>query len=268
MKKFLPGLVGAIMLVSAAPSSFAIDKLDVTVEVGEHPFLPDFEFGTSGTLGDVWTLDIVVMDTDGEPAEGAKVRIYNGKKSVGTGRVSFNGVAEIKLTLNKLGTQNLRVVATDDDPSGKGEVTFRLEVVKPRILQAVTKVTRSEYNQPDEIWIRPDALRMIEAGCFDTNKYWTSYSTEYLKSGRTELSFSNSTSPATWPFTTTKRKGMLYNSYRGLDFKEILKSQVTLPYIQKDKYAEYEIDNRDIIDEPFGTQILCQTDTGDLIIVI
>lgn len=267
MKKILTILTGALILVSAAPSSFAVDKLDVSIEVGEHPFLPDFEFATSGTLGDVWTLDITVTDSEGEPAEGAKVRIYNGKKSVGTGRVSFNGIAEVRLALNKLGVQNLRVTATDDEPSGKGEATFKLEVVKPTILQAVTKVTRTEVNQPDEVWIRPDASLMIEAGCFDTSKYWTSYSTEYLKSGKSELSFSNLTSPATWPFTATKRKGKLYNSYSGLDFNQILKDQIMKPYIQKDKYAEYEIDNRDIIDEPLGTQILCQTDSGELIIL-
>ena len=91
MKKLLVGIVSALMLASVIHPSYAIEKLDLIVSVDEdHPFLPGYQFGTSGSLGDVWSLDVEVLDTDGDPAEGAVVRVYLGKKSVGTGRGSFN----------------------------------------------------------------------------------------------------------------------------------------------------------------------------------
>ena len=102
MKKVLVGIISALMLVSTFHPSYAVEKLDVIVSVDDdHPFLPGYKFGTSGTLGDVWSLDVEVLDSDGDPAEGAVVRTYLGKKSVGSGRVSFNGVAKVKLNLNK-----------------------------------------------------------------------------------------------------------------------------------------------------------------------
>jgi hypothetical protein len=265
MKKVLVGIATALMLISVVHPSFAADKLGLNIEFGTHPYLPDYKFGKSGTLGDVWMLDIEVLDEDGDPAEGAKVRIYNGKKSVGTSTVGSNGIAEVRLMLNKVGVQNFRVVASDSEPMGKGETIFKLEVKQPKILNALTKVLWSRYeDDPKEVYLRPDAELIMDAGCNNTYQYWTSYSNEYLKSGKTDLPSSISEAAATWPFTATKRKGQMYNSNSGYTFAQILKDQITLPYIDENGDLR---DTRGDFNEPLGTQILCQNDIGELLIL-
>lgn len=256
MKKMALFFTVTLLMISFLPASSAAEKLEVRVELGEHPYLPDYVFGSTGALGDVWELNVEVLDTDGDPSEGARVRIYNGKKSIGSGRVALNGTAEIKFILNKLGAQNLRVVASDDDPSGKGESSFKINVVKPRIVQVTSEVIRSDIIEPDEVWIRPDVKLIMDAGCSDLQRYWTTYTNE-----------SPSQSSATWPFAATKRKAPLTKSWPDYTFSQILEMQNMIPYTKKLNFGTTEIDDRDIFDEPLGTQILCQTNSGELLLL-
>ena len=177
MKKLVTGIL-SLLLLAVIPPSFAIQKLKVSVEIAEsHPFLPGYEFGTSGTLGDVWGLDVEVLDADGDPAEGSIVRIYLGKKSVGTGRVGFNGVAKVKLNLNKLGVQTFKLVAVDDDPSSKGESTFKLKVNEPKVVRIFSPTKVCQENRC-ETKLRPNPQLIMDAGCNDSHRYWTSYTIE------------------------------------------------------------------------------------------
>lgn len=262
MKKVLIGIVSALMLTTAIYPSYAIEKLDLIVSVGEdHPFLPDYQFGTSGTLGDVWSLDVEVLDTDGDPAEGASVRVYLGKKSVGTGRVDFNGVAKVKLNLNKLGVQTFKVVASDNEPSGKGETIFKLRVNEPKIARVFTPVKVCEESKCLTV-LRPNPQLIMDAGCNDINRYWASYTTEAMKNGGDFFQDPQLVPPATWPFTTSKRRGPMFVMWSGgqSPFAQWIIDQATVP-------TGDDQDLRGIYDEPIGTQILCQTDSGELIVL-
>jgi hypothetical protein len=256
MKKVALIFTASLLMISILPASSAAEKLDVRVELGDHPYLPDYVFGSRGALGDVWMLNVEVLDADGDPSEGARVRIYNGKKSVGSGRVGLNGIAEVKFILNKLGAQNLRVIASDDDPSGKGESTFKVEIVRPKTVQVSSEVIRSEINQPDEVWIRPNAQLIMDAGCDNLQRYWTTYTNEFPSQGS-----------ATWPFTSTKRKAQLAKSWPDYSLSQILEMQTMIPYTKKLSFGTTEIDDRDIFDQPLGTQQLCQTNSGELLLL-
>ena len=261
MNKLFIGLF-ALLLLPIAPPSFAIEKLDLNVEVAEdHPFLPGYVFGKSGTLGDVWELDVEVLDADGDPSEGAIVRIYLGKKSVGSARVGFNGVAKVKLNLNKLGVQTFKLVASDDDPSSKGESIFKLKVNEPKIARVFTPVKVCEDDKC-EVNLRPNPQLIMDAGCNDSERYWAGYTPEATKKLETYipgLAF------ATWPFTTTKKRGPMSASYAGTG-----STDWTFPAWIIDQamvYAGDGQDRRGLYDEPLGTQVLCQTDKGELIIL-
>jgi hypothetical protein len=73
-------LTALFLLVAIHPSN-ASEKLYIQASVGEHPFLENFEVGPNAFLGDQWIFNIEVLDSDGDPAEGAVVRIYDGKKA-------------------------------------------------------------------------------------------------------------------------------------------------------------------------------------------
>ena len=262
MKKVVVGLVSALMLVSAIYPSYAIEKLDLMVSVGEdHPFLPGYQFGTSGTLGDVWSIDVEVLDTDGDPAEGAIVRVYLGKKSVGTGSVGFNGVAKVKLNLNKLGVQTFKVVASDSDPSGRGESIFKLKVNESKIVRVFTPVKVCEDTKCRTV-LRPNPQLIMDAGCNDATRYWTSYTAESFKNGwGSEIH--QSVTQATWPFITTKKRGPMDATFSGT---------TEFPFAQWiiDQATVWEGDGQDVrglYDEPPGHQVLCQTDSGELIVL-
>ena len=263
MKKVLVGIVSTLMLVSAIHPSYAIEKLDLIVSVDEdHPFLPGYQFGTSGTLGDVWSLDVEVLDTDGDPAEGAIVRVYLGKKSVGTGRVSFNGVAKVKLNLNKLGVQTFKVVASDNDPSGKGETIFKLKVNEPKIVRVFTPIKVCEDTKCLTV-LRPNPQLIMNAGCNDVYRYWTSYTAESIKNGGHIFQIPESVTQATWPFISTKKRGPMKAQWAGtteFPFAQWVIDQATVP-VGDDQ------DMRGFYDEPLGQQVLCQTDSGELIVL-
>ncbi len=262
MKKLVSGIL-SLLLLAVIPPSFAIEKLKVSVEIAEsHPFLPGYEFGTSGTLGDVWGLDVEVLDADGDPAEGSIVRIYLGKKSVGTGRVGFNGVAKVKLNLNKLGVQTFKLVAVDDDPSSKGESTFKLKVNEPKVVRIFSPTKVCQENRC-ETKLRPNPQLIMDAGCNDSHRYWTSYTIEAMKNGGDAFQGRDFVAPATWPFTSTKRSGPLFAFWSGstdFPFAQWIIDQETVP-VGDDQ------DLRGFYDEPLGTQVLCQTDKGDLLIL-
>jgi hypothetical protein len=263
MRKVLVGVVSAVMLISSMHSSSAVEKLDVIVSVDEdHPFLPGYEFGTSGTLGDVWSLDVEVLDTDGDPAEGAVVRVYLGKKSVGTGRVGFNGVAKVKLNLNKLGVQTFKVVASDSEPAGKGETIFKLKVNEPKMVRVFSPVKNCEGSKCENR-LRPDPKLIMDAGCNDVYRYWTSYTTEAIKNGGDFFQDPKLVPPATWPFTTTKRRGPMFAMWTGsteFPFAQWVIDQASVP-------TGDDQDMRGFYDEPLGTQALCQNDSGELIVL-
>ena len=266
MKKGLIGIVSALMLTSAIYPSYAIEKLDLIVTVGEdHPFLPGYKFGTSGTLGDVWNLDVEVLDTDGDPAEGAIVRVYLGKKSVGTSKVGSNGIAEVRLMLNKVGIQTFKVVASDNEPSGKGETIFKLKVNEPKLVRVFTPVKVCEGANTTKCGnkLRPNPQLIMDAGCNDVYRYWTSYTTEAIKNGGDFFQDPKLVPPATWPFTTTKKRGPMFAMWSGsteFPFAQWLIDQATVP-------SGDDQDMRGFYDEPLGTQALCQNDSGELIIL-
>jgi len=259
VKKLIIGILTLLLLLISSPS-FAIQKLRIRVQTSEsHPFLPGYGFGTSGTLGDVWALDVKVLDADGDPAEGAIVRIHLGKKSVGTGRVGFNGVAEVKLNLNKLGVQTFKVVASDDDLASKGESVFKLKVIEPKIVRVFTPIKVCENNLC-ETKLRPNPQLIMDLGCNDINRYWTSYTTEAIKKMDHSAGF---VAPATWPFTTTKNRGPMIARWLG-------STEFPLARWIIDQAAVPEGDEQDMrgfYDEALGTQALCQTDKGALVIL-
>jgi hypothetical protein len=259
MKKIFAGIL-TLLLIGIVPPSFAIEKLRISVETSEsHPFLPGYEYGSTGTLGDVWALDVKVLDADGDPAEGAIVRIHLGKKSVGTGRVGFNGVAEVKLILNKLGVQTFKVVASDDDPASKGESVFKLKVIEPKIVRVFTPIKVCENNLC-ETKLRPNPQLIMDVGCNDVNRYWTSYTTEVIKNMEHGAGF---VAPATWPFTTTKRIGTMFARWSGsteFPLARWIIDQATVP-------EGDDQDMRGFYDESLGTQTLCQTVKGALVIL-
>ena len=237
--------------------------MDVNVEVAEdHPFLPGYVFGKSGTLGDVWELDVEVLDADGDPAEGAIVRIYLGTKSVGTARVGFNGVAKVKLNLNKLGVQTFKIVASDDDPSSKGESIFKLKVNEPKIARVFTPVKVCDDDKC-EVRLSPNPQLIMDAGCNDVERYWLGYTPAAAK--KLEFYIPGLTF-ATWPFTTSKKRGPMSAAYegtgeQGFTFAEMIINQamVYTGGTGQDTRGQYT--------EPLGTQVLCQTDKGELIIL-
>lgn len=260
MKKLLILTLSTILLITAQPANAAVDKLELRIEVGEHPYLEGYEFGKTGALGDLWILEVEVLDSDGDSAEGAKVRIYNGKKSVGSGLVDFNGIAKIKLPLSKLGVQNLRIVASDDDPSGKGEAKFKLEVVTPRNLQVQSKVIGIQESDPDDVSVVLDGQVMLNAGCKDMDKLWASPSDESRRmSGGDDI--------ATWPFIKSKKKILLNRNPLGTTIDKIIKFQNTSFPLVDDYSKPGYIIAPDDLSLPVDWQILCQTDSGELIIL-
>jgi hypothetical protein len=263
MKKVLVGIVSALMLISVVHPSFAVEKLDLLVTVGEeHPYLPGYQFGTSGTLGDVWNLDVEVLDTDGDPAEGAIVRVYLGKKSVGTSKVGSNGIAEVKLMLNKVGVQTFKVVASDSEPAGKGETIFKLKVNEPKIVRVFTPVKVCEGSQCLTV-LRPNPQLIMDAGCNDVTRYWTSYTAESIKNRGHIFEVPQSVTQAAWPFITAKKRGPMDVPLAGTTdwpFAQWIIDQATVP-VGDDQ------DLRGSYDQPLGQQVLCQTDSGELIVL-
>ena len=263
MKKRLIGIVSTLMLISAIYPSYAIEKLELFVNVGEeHPYLPGYQFGNSGTLGDVWNLEVEVLDTDSDPAEGAIVRVYLGKKSVGSSKVGSNGIAEVRLMLNKVGIQTFRVVASDNDPSGKGEAIFRLKVNEPKIVRVFNPVKVCEGSKCLTV-LRPNPQSIMDAGCNDVYRYWTSYTVASIKNGGHIFNIPQSVTQATWPFITTKKRGPMSANWVGtteFPFAQWVIHQATVP-VGDDQ------DMRGFYDEPLGQQVLCQTDSGELIVL-
>lgn len=259
MRKVLVGIVSALMLISSMHSSFAVEKLDVIVSVDEdHPFLPGYEFGTSGTLGDVWSLDVEVLDTDGDPAEGAVVRVYLGKKSVGTSRVGFNGVAKVRLNLNKLGVQTFKVVASDSEPAGKGETIFELKVNEPKMVRVFSLAENCEGSKCLTV-LRPNPQLIMDAGCNDVTRYWYSYTAESIKNGGDIFNVPQSVTQATWPFIKSKKRGPMYAN-SGSPFAQWIIDQAQV-------WKGDGQDLRGLYDEPLGQQVLCQADSGELIVL-
>ena len=260
MKKILILALSTALLVTALPANAAVERFDVRIEVGEHPYLEGYEFGKTGALGDLWILEIEVLDSDGDPAEGARVRIYDGKKSIGSGLVDLDGIAKIKISLSKLGIKNLRIVASDDDPSGKGEAKFRLEVVTPRTLQVQSKVIGIQESYPDDVSVVLDGQVMLNAGCKDMNKLWASPSDESRRmSGGDDI--------ATWPFNKSKKKIPLNRNPLGTTIDKIIKFQNTsFPLVDDYSNPDYIIMADDLA-LPVDWQILCQTDSGELLIL-
>jgi len=248
------------LLITGLPATAAVEKFDVRVEVGEHPYLPGYEFGKTGALGDLWILEIEVLDSDGDPAEGAKVRVYNGKKSIGSGLVDFNGIAKIKLALSKLGVQNLRIIATDDDPSGKGESSFKVEVIQPKTLQVQTKVKGIQESDPNDVSIVLDGQAMLKAGCKDMNKLWGSPSDQ-------TIAMTGVDETATWPFNKSKKKIPLFQNPVNATIDAIIKFQnTTFPLVNDYSRKGYVIVPDDL-SIPLGWQLLCQADSGELLIL-
>lgn len=260
MNKLLVFALSTILLISGLPANAAVEKLDLRIEIGEHPYLPGYGFGETGVLGDLWIFEIEVLDSDGDPAEGAKVRIYNGKKSVGTGRADFEGIAKIRLSLQKLGVQNLRIIASEDEPSGRGEAKFTFEIVKSKTLQAVNIVVGIQASEPNEARVVLDGQAIVNAGCKDMNKLWTGSSVQWVKSG-------NGVASATWPFNKSKIKVPLDKSFSTITMDEIITFQnTTFPLVDDYSKPGYIIapDDHSL---PVGSQILCQAESGELLII-
>lgn len=260
MKRAIVGIVSALMLISAIYPSYAIGKLELIVSVGEeHPFLPGYQFGTSGTLGDVWNVDVEVLDTDGDPAEGAIVRFYLGKKSVGTSKVGSNGVAEVRLMLNKVGIQTYKVIASDNDPSGKGEAIFKLRVNEPKIVRVFTPVKVCEDTKCLTVQ-RPNAQLIMDAGCNDATRYWHAHTAESIRNSGHVFQAPQSVTQATWPFTKAKKREPMYTGSDQFPFAQWIIDQATVP-VGDDQ------DVRGFYDGPVGESVLCQADSGELIVL-
>jgi hypothetical protein len=169
--------------------------------------------------------------------------------------------------LSKLGVKNLRIVASDDDPSGKGESKFKFEVVTPKTLQATKRVVGIQESEPNEVSIVLDGQVMLNAGCKDMNKLWYSWSDQSIKrNGGDPATYS-----ASWPFNKSKRKGPLLKFSADYTIADFIKFQnTTFPledFEGKDEYGRgYSIGATDL-SLPVDWQILCQVDSGDLVIL-
>lgn len=255
-------LISALVVLITNPA-IASQKLGINVSVGEHPYLSEYEAGKIASLGDQWNFEIQVLDSDGDPAEGATVRIYNGSKSIGTGKVQSEGFAYIKVGFTKVGNQSLKIVATDNEPAGKGESTIQVKVQKPQTIKALPKVWAENLDSPDDskYVLRPDVKLIMQNGCSDYGKYWWSFPAKYMKSIGEPLM-------ASWPFVSTKSKGTwLGGGEVEFNFDQLLQMQNTAPRRVADKYSSYLLDERGILDLEIGSQAICQTDSGELLIL-
>ena len=150
------------------------------------------------------------------------------------------------------------MVASDDDPASKGESVFKLKVIEPKVARVFTPIKVCE-NDLCETKLRPDPQLIMDVGCSDVNRYWTSYMSEALRKDRGP----GFVAPATWPFTTTKRRGTMFARWLGsteFPLARWIMDQATVP-------EGDEQDMRGFYDEALGTQALCQTDKGALVIL-
>jgi hypothetical protein len=231
----------------STPASAAL-QLNIQVSIGEHPFLPGYEAGKFAYLGDQWNFDVEVFDNEGDPAEGASVRFYNGSKSVGSGKVDSNGIASIKVSWTKLGTQKFRILASDSEPSGAGQTSYRIDVLKPRVERVFsTTIEIQKFPFGDVPFTSPDLNLVQSSGCVDSSKYWENTPAAFLKK------WSPKERPyAIWPFTTNKIKRPWENRLDG------------------DSYDQWKLlikDGEFSISKHVDAQTLCQTDDGELIIL-
>jgi hypothetical protein len=259
-------LTALFLLVAIHPSN-ASEKLYIQASVGEHPFLENFEVGPNAFLGDQWIFNIEVLDSDGDPAEGAVVRIYDGKKSVGTGRVQSEGYAAVKVGWRKLGALNLIVVATDNDPVSKGQSTLQVNVLEPKTINALPKLWVEDEIFPEDngYYLRPDLELIMRSGCSDITKYWVYQSPKVMKD------LWNYPPMATWPFSSTKAKGAWYAHYTNeSSFEEELKNQNSIAprwEVHRDGSKTATTDPRRSMDLQLGSYALCTTSSGGLVII-
>lgn len=257
----------ALFLSVAIYPANASEKLSIQTSIGEHPFLENYEVGPTAYLGDQWIFNIEVLDSDGDPAEGAIIRIYDGKKSLGTGRVKSEGYATVKVGWRKLGKLNLIIVATDNDPVTKGQSTFQINVIEPRTIDALPKLWVEDEIFPEDngYYLRPNLELIMRSGCLDITKYWVYQSPKVMKD------FWNYPPMATWPFASTKAKEVWYASYtNNSSFEEELKNQNSIAprwEVDRNGFKSASTDPRRSMDLQLGSYAICATSSGGLVII-
>lgn len=170
-RKILFSLICALSLCGITTPVKADNALAIRIDVS-HSFLNGFKPGKTATLGDEWTLSVRVRDDDGDPAAGSEVRIYRGKKQIAFGRASSKGIAKIQLPITKIGSNSLRVVAKDTNPTSVGETNLEFEVVQPVFQPSVFSRPSGFFKDPQRTFMDNFATNVpaiMQSGC---KRYW------------------------------------------------------------------------------------------------
>lgn len=151
----------------------ADNKLALKIDVS-HSYLNGFKPGKIATLGDEWTVSVRVRDDEGDPAAGSEVRIYRGKKQIAFGRSSSKGIAKIQLPITKIGSNSLRVVAKDSNPTAIGEANLEFETVQPVLQTSAFSIPSGFYKDPQTTlggdYVATNVPALIQIGC---KRYWS-----------------------------------------------------------------------------------------------
>jgi len=174
LKRFRTTLLTSTLfltIIGSASPAGADNALAIKIDVA-HSYLNGFKPGKTATLGDEWTLSVRVRDDDGDPAAGSEVRIYRGKKQIAFGRASSKGIAKIQLPITKIGSNSLRVVAKDTNPTSVGETNLQFEVVNPVFQPSVFSRPSGFFKDPQRTFIDIFATNVpaiMQSGC---KRYW------------------------------------------------------------------------------------------------
>ena len=197
----------------------ADNKLTLRIDIS-NSYLDGFKPGKIATLGDEWTISVRVRDDEGDPAAGSEVRIYRGKKQIAFGRSSSKGIAKIQLPITKIGSNSLRVVAKDSNPTAIGEANLEFETVQPVLQTSAFSLPSGFFKDPQRMlggdYVAANIPALIKIGC---KRYWSIESTFWP--------FSEAEDIQRWGFTPLPRVDqskidtLLSDSYKGWAFEGI-----------------------------------------------
>lgn len=174
LKRFRTTLLTSTLfltIIGSASPAGADNVLAIKIDIA-HSYLNGFKPGKTATLGDEWTLAVKVRDEVGDPAAGSEIRIYRGKKQIAFGRSNSKGISRIQLPITRLGSNSLRVVARDTNPTSVGEVSLDFDVVQPITQTSVLSRPSNFFKDSRMSLVEQFATNvpvLIQTGC---KRYW------------------------------------------------------------------------------------------------
>lgn len=174
LKRFRTTLLTSTLfltIIGSASPAGADNVLAIKIDIA-HSYLNGFKPGKTATLGDEWTLAVKVRDEVGDPAAGSEIRIYRGKKQIAFGRSNSKGISRIQLPITRLGSNSLRVVARDTNPTSVGEVSLDFDVVQPITQTSVFSRPSNFFKDSRMSLVEQFATNvpvLIQTGC---KRYW------------------------------------------------------------------------------------------------